>query len=330
MVQPGVIRGHEPGQWLMQQFCGLVTKSFLGGGIEEGDASGLVGQNDGVQSRLGQLPVAAFRFHHRLLRPLALGHVPEKNLAADDFAQKVINGRLHDLDIEGLAARSLVLLHDFQVFPRLHDGQVVLAIFGGQIGWEKIEIGMPDNLLQGFAQERAEPLVGERENPLTIFPNDVLRQALHQRMVKSLRVLERLADALAFDELSDLAADRGEHPQEVVVGRTDLAAEEFNDGDYLRAMKNRKRESAVHSFFDGDFRAREVLVPSHVHNPGRLAARPHWGASTPRRCQTAAQRSTLDFASTSHTAPISHPTLSPMASKIFGAASSKFGDSART
>ncbi len=151
LMQHGIFGGHETGQRLAHDFRGLIAECSFRGGIEESNLAGLIGHDDGVQRRLGQLPITPFRFRHGFLGPLPLRDIPEEDLAADDFAQVVINRRLDHLDIHGLPARGLMLFHDFKVLPRFHNGHVIVTILGREIGWKELEVRAPHNLIQGLA-----------------------------------------------------------------------------------------------------------------------------------------------------------------------------------
>ncbi len=94
-------------------------------------------------------------------------------------------------------------------------------------------------------------------------------------MIESFGILERLGNALPFDELPNLAADGREHLQEVVVGGAHFPTEELDDSDDFRTVIDGKGEGAVHAFFDGRGRAREVIIAGRVHDPCRLAAGPN-------------------------------------------------------
>ena len=88
--------------------------------------------------------------------------------------------------------------------------------------------------------------------------------------------LELVLRALALDELADLAADRGEHLEQVLVGLADLAAEELEHAEHDR----RRAGSAIRTPRAAP-RARRPAARGKlessvdVSDPGRLAARPH-------------------------------------------------------
>jgi len=87
--------------------------------------------------------------------------------------------------------------------------------------------------------------------------------------------------ALPLDDLADLAADVRHHRQQRPVGRPQLAAEEFEDGDRLAPHHDRERHGRVQPRAPGERRAREGLVGREVFDPEGLAAPPH-AAGQPR------------------------------------------------
>ena len=56
-------------------------------------------------------------------------------------------------------------------------------------------------------------LVGEGDPAVAVFAEDVLRQGLHERLIQGLGVAKALLDALALQDLADLAADCLHHGQ---------------------------------------------------------------------------------------------------------------------
>ncbi len=87
--------------------------------------------------------------------------------------------------------------------------------------------------------------------------------------------LELVLRAIALDELADLAADRGEQLEQVLVGLAYLAAEELEHSEHDAAELDRESERPVQAFARGDGGAREVRVADDVLDPGGLAAAPH-------------------------------------------------------
>ena len=118
-----------------------------------------------------------------------------------------------------------------------------------------------------------------------------------------------LLGAPPIEELADLRAHGGEHAQQVVVGRPDLAAEELDDAQHLGPRRMGNPNAACSPSAAASGRAREVRVPttSGIH---RAARSPHAagqpdpareralagglrerGADTRGSCQTSWQRS---------------------------------------
>ena len=66
-------------------------------------------------------------------------------------------------------------------FECLHHSQIVLMIFGGELGREQIEIGFAQDIAEWFADKIAKAPIGKGEAPLAIFAQDVLGKGLDQR-----------------------------------------------------------------------------------------------------------------------------------------------------
>src|SRR5207247_3329828 len=88
----------------------------------------------------------------------------------------------------------------------------------------------------------------------------------------ALQILVEMANfalgALALDELADLAADGGEHLQQVLVRLADLTAEKLDYPQHLAPQADRKAEGSMKSAQRRAWRPREILVLEHVRNPG--------------------------------------------------------------
>ena len=136
----------------------------------------------------------------RLLGFLALGHVPEDALDADDVPGRVVDGRLDDVDVDAVPVRGLVGLDGVHRFTGGHDAQIIGVILVRQGGGEKIVVGPPDDLLLRLAQRRAKLLIHEDEPALRVLAEDVLRQRFHERLVEDLGRLERILSAALFEE----------------------------------------------------------------------------------------------------------------------------------
>ena len=70
------------------------------------DVPALIGDDDGILSRLGELPITLLRVSQRLLGAFPLGHVPENDLHTDRVSLSVEQRRLDDLDVNALAVRA--------------------------------------------------------------------------------------------------------------------------------------------------------------------------------------------------------------------------------
>ena len=78
----------------------------------------------------------------------------------------------------------------------------------------------------------------------------------------------------AFDELPDLAADGGHHPQDLLVGLLDALAQELNDAEDFPPEQDGEGEGGVQAGRGSRVLAEEVLVLHHVRHPQRFAGRP--------------------------------------------------------
>ena len=73
-----------------------------------------------------------------------------------------------------------VFLNRVERLAAFHDAKVILAVFVGEVGRKKIEVGFADDLPPRLAQLLAKPVVGENELAAGILPENFLRQILHQ------------------------------------------------------------------------------------------------------------------------------------------------------
>ena len=171
---------------------------------------------DVIQQRAQQVPLISQRF----LGFLAVSHVPENSLNADEPAKRIVKGRLEHVDEEFFPAGRAMALDRVEVFQAAHDPQVVAVIFAGQFRWKKIEIGFAENFAQRFANQGAKPAIGESKTALHVLAENVLRQRLYQCLIK------RFGGAEAILHVAMFLAGAGHFGQ--------LAAQ-FQLGDYLAA-----------------------------------------------------------------------------------------------
>ncbi len=212
------IIGHERADRLAPNLRCAVAEHALGGGIEQFDAPAAINQDDAVHGCLGELPIAALRVGKVLLRAHLLGDVPEDALHADHLPGGVGDRRLDDVDVDRLTARPMVLLDRVADRAGVRDAAVVGDVLGGKLGREEVEVGLAEQLLQAMADGVAETLVGERETPVAILTEYILRQTLYEGMIERFRVLERTLDVLPFEELTDLIARRLCQRQQRLIG----------------------------------------------------------------------------------------------------------------
>src|SRR5262249_38296576 len=78
----------------------------------------------------------------------------------------------------------------------------------------------------------------------------------------------------ALDELTDLAANRAHHLQQLAIRLLDLVAEEFEHTEDLSPEKDRKTECCMQTFLSRDRRTWKVQIKGHIFYPGRSGLRP--------------------------------------------------------
>ena len=200
----------------------------------------------GDVGELLQIAVRAREFHGGtpllLLRPPPVRHVPEDALDAHDLAPRVIDRRFEHLD-KGLGPIGLpVLFNILENFLRVDHPQIVLAKFLGQGRRVEVEVGLAQDLIQRLADRGAEQVVAKGEAPVQVLAEDVERQAFHERVIQRFRVAQAFLGSLALNELADLAADRREHLQQLLVRPRDGMAEEFDHAQDFFAHADREPE----------------------------------------------------------------------------------------
>ena len=102
-----------------------------------------------------------------------------------------------------------------------------------------------------------------------------LRLGLGRRLGNPFGVLELGFRPLSFDELTDLPADGVEHPEHVLVGLSDLGAEEFHHSQETARPHDGEAKGAVEPVLGGRDSAGEVRVLHNIGNPGGSASTPH-------------------------------------------------------
>src|SRR6476659_9656689 len=134
--------------------------------------------------------------------------------------------------------------------------------------------GQPAKARAGVVDDGAERLID--------FVGDGCRQLAQRRDPDDVRELQLdLSDSvfgpLPLDELSDLTPDRNHHVEEILVGLSDLAAEEVDDAQYFAAEQNGKGERRMQSFTRRDRRAgkRRTLLRTEVGKVDWLPAPPN-------------------------------------------------------
>src|SRR5207249_3069934 len=106
----------------------------------------------------------------------------------------------------------------------------------------------------------------------------------------------------ALHELPDLAANAGEHLQEVFIGLSDLATEKFHYCQKALTEKDRKPERRMKTFDGRDRRARKVIVLGNIRGPRRFQAAPDTSRQTDSRSEGAFTTHCLELWKTGATA----------------------------
>lgn len=87
--------------------------------------------------------------------------------------------------------------------------------------------------------------------------------------------IQLLLRAFALDEKADLPADGRHHPEQRLIGRTDLAAEEFHHAQDVGSEPDGEAERRMDAGFVRDGGARKLRPYRHITQPGRLFVGPH-------------------------------------------------------
>src|SRR5215472_3419073 len=80
---------------------------------------------------------------------------------------------------------------------------------------------------------------------------------------------------LALDELADLAAQRTEHIEKLLVRLPDFAAEELHNANHCAGHCDREPERRSQALFRGDRRTWKIRILSDIGDPCRLRQFPH-------------------------------------------------------
>ena len=131
---------------------------------------------DAVEQRAQQVTLV----RQRHLGAFLQGDIPENSLHPRTSAGLIVGGRLDHVHPGFLPVDRHVFLHRVERLVALHDAEIVLAVFVGEVGRKKIEVGFADDLPPRLAQLLAKPVVGENELAAGILPENFLRQILHQ------------------------------------------------------------------------------------------------------------------------------------------------------
>jgi len=188
-----------------------------------------------------------------LIGGLALGHVPGRGV--NDLLVRVRHSGPRQPAIRAVAAPEAVLeMQDDRAFGHFRGfGPRARAI----VRVDEVDVRRCAQL--GLREtERAHP---GRVEALEIAVESRDADQIEGQPEEAIELLFRAA---ALDELPDLAADRLQHLQQLVIRIADLAAEEFHDAEPGRSKEDGKAERGVQPFSGRDGAAREVAVVRHV------------------------------------------------------------------
>ncbi len=176
---------------------------------------------------LGQILIRRLQL---LLESLPLGDVPKDALDPDHLSFGIVDGRLDHVHVRLRPVSRHVLLHRFKRLSGADDVPVIALVLLCQLRGEEIEIRFADDLLKCPAKDRAKALVGEGEPLLQILAKNILRQVLHQRMIKCFRGDQLLFGALPFGHVGNQPFVSHQPPRPIPRGHhrvshpTDLSA----------------------------------------------------------------------------------------------------------
>ena len=95
----------------------------------------------------------------------------------------------------------------------------------------------------GQAEPVGQGLVDAEEAALGVLEVDRVGDGIHEGVEQVTLLEDRLLRLLAFHELAELAADGGQHLEQVRVGLLDLAAEDLHDAQDVAADHDREGEA---------------------------------------------------------------------------------------
>ena len=168
----------------------------------------------------------------------------------------------------------LLLLAD-QRLPRLDDRPLVGRRLARMLLREDVEVRLAHRLGRvGQSGPPGHGSIDADEATLDVLEVDRVRHRVHDRGEQVTLLEDGLLGLLPLHELADLAADGGQHPEQLLVGLLDLAAEDLHDAQDVAADRDREPERPVQPDAGRGRRPREIPVRDDVRDPGRLAAGP--------------------------------------------------------
>ena len=135
--------------------------------------------HDCVARGIEQRPEFHLAVEQCLLRTSLIRDIPEDRLDPDRLARRITHGGLHHLHMSSLAV-PLVLFDGFEQFAGLHDVQVIVPVFLGQLCRVEIVVGLADQIAQRSAHEFREGTIPKSEPSIQIFAQDVDGQVFHE------------------------------------------------------------------------------------------------------------------------------------------------------
>src|SRR2546427_11466292 len=112
---------------------------------------------------------------------------------------------------------------------------------------DELEIGPHEELLS----REAERLLPGRVQALEVAVEACDAEHVERGPEKAVQLRLRV---LALDELADLSADGGHHPEQILIGLADLAAEELEHAQDRAAEEDRESEGSMQPILGGDGR----------------------------------------------------------------------------
>src|SRR6266508_1141718 len=148
------------------------------------------------------------------------------------------------------------------------------------VGMNKLVSVSPDHLFRSVAQHPFDRGTGIEYCPFRAQEENDVIGVLDQRAEALFARLNRLFRPLAPDELADLAADRGERSELLLIRFPDPATEELDNPQGLPAKQDRASKAGVQPGSGGGRASAETGILCHIGDPERLACLPDLPGAT--------------------------------------------------